>query len=55
MRKLTEKESNEMKRRCFRLERNAALLEGGRYLCELGVLHWTSTDVEKVIFKSSRK
>lgn len=50
MRPLTEKEKSEMRRRCFGLPHAEAIIEGGRWLAERMILHWTSEDVAGVLF-----
>lgn len=55
MRDLTDIEKEGMRKRCAGLSREEAIIEGGRYLAENMVLHWTTSDVEGVIFKSCEK
>lgn len=56
MRALTESEKADMRRRCAGLTVDEAFLEGGRWLAEHYVLHWTSEDVAGVLFgKPSKK
>lgn len=54
MRELKESEKEEMRRRCAGLERDDALVEGGRYLASLYIIHWTSEDVAQVLFGKTK-
>ena len=55
MRQLTEKEKNEMRMRCAGLPYAEALIEGGRWLADKLILHWSGADVEGVLYGRSSK
>lgn len=54
MRKLTEAERDEVRRRCAGLGKKEALLEGGRWMCEHYVIHWTSGDIEDILYTNQK-
>lgn len=55
MRQLMDKEKNEMRMRCAGLPYAEALIEGGRWLAEKLILHWTGVDVAVVLYGKTRK
>lgn len=55
MRKLTEDEIADLRARCAGFDRHAAIIEGGRWMAEHWVMHWTSDDVEGYLYGKSTK
>jgi hypothetical protein len=50
MRELTPSELADLRARCRGLDGTNLLTEGGRWLCEHLVMHWTSEDVLVAIY-----
>lgn len=55
MRKLTEAEIADLRARCRCLSVNDALIEGGRWMAEHWIMHWTGKDVEDYLYGKSKK
>lgn len=55
MRRLTGAELADIRARCAGLPERDALIEGGRWMCEYHVLHWTSEDVRDALGKAQNR
>lgn len=55
MRELTQAELADLRARCAGLDRDKAITEGGRWMAEHWIIHWTSEDVAAALYGKPKK